>query len=269
MYHKKGVKLLLSTEIIYKSLLKTDIELPKVELEEIETTCMVCGKRIRKGVRFKKVVSGNFTDYDTFIKLNGTHICKECSTCVKTRELRTHNILADKDNIYLFKKKDLEKYLFNIDKYIETDFIIGITRSFKKHNSFRCSVNHNTEMFYIREEDKEYLFDVKVAKELYKKLWEMYLYFTKDEILSGDYNINKIQEIGLNTFSKYEALFKQYRGSHQFDLLVYMLDGEKRNKIVNERIKAQKEERERLKKEEKARIKAEKEAKNDKQLTLL
>lgn len=237
-----------NTEIIYNALLETDMDLPKLELEDIETTCMVCGKEIKEGARFKKVVSGNFTDYDTFTNLNGTHICKECSTCVKTRDLRTHNLLADKNHIYLFKKKDLEKYLFNIEKYVKSDFVIGITRSFKKHNSFRCSVNYNTKRFYIREEDKEYLFDVEKAKGLYKQLWEMYLYFTKDEILTGDYSINRTQEIGLEVFNKYETIFKQYRGTHQFDLLVYMLDSEERNRIVDERIKRQKEEKEKQKK---------------------
>jgi len=240
-----------ATEIIYNALLKTDAELSKLEIEEIDGYCMMCGKEIKEGVKNNKVVSGNFTDYDTFQNLKGTHICKECATCVKTRDLRTHNFLADKNNIYLFKKKDLEKYLFNIDKYISGEFVIGITRSFKKHNSFRCSVNYNTKRFYIREEDKEYLFDIDLAQEIYKELWEMYLYFTKDEILTGEYSINRIQEFGLEEFAKYEAILKQHRGTHQFDLLVYMLDSEERNKIVDERIKKQKEDKEKQNKKEK------------------
>lgn len=244
---------LTNTEIIYNALQKTDIKKPKLEFEKVEGCCMICGKEITEGAKRNKVVSANFTDYDTFSNLEDTHICKECATCVKTRELRTHNILADKDNIYLFKKKDLEKYIFNIEKYVKTDFIIGITRSFKKHNSFRTAVNYNTKSFYIREEDKEYLFDSRKAKELYEQLWEMYLFFTKDEILTGQYNINRIQEIGLDDFSKYEAIFKQYRGTHQFDLIVYMLDSEKRNEITKERIEKQKEEKKRQKELEKQR----------------
>lgn len=240
-----------NTEIIYNALLKTDIELPKLELEEVETTCMICGKEITEGAKRNKIVSGNFTDYDTFTNLGGTHICKECGTCIKTRDLRTHNILADKDNIYLFKQRDLQNYIFNLEKYVKDAFVIGITRSFKKHNSFRCSVNYNTKRFYIREEDKEYLFDVEKVKALSEQLWEMYLYFTKDELISGDYSINRIYEMGIDEFSKYEAMLKEHRGTHQFDLLVYMLDSEERNRIVDERIKKQKEEREEQKKKEK------------------
>jgi len=249
---RKGDGELTNTEIIYSALLRSDIALPELKTEEIETSCMVCGKVIKEGAKVRSVVSGNFTDYDTFMHKNGTHICKECGTCIKTRELRINNMLADKDKIYLFKKKDLEKYLLNLGKYIKDEFVIGLTRSFKKHNSFRCSVNYNTKKFYIREEDKEYHFDVDLAKNLYRQLWEMYLYFTKDEILTADYSMNRIKEFGLMEFHAFEEIFREHRGTHYFDLLVYMLDSEKRNKIVDERIKAEKAEKERIKREQKS-----------------
>lgn len=251
-----------NTDIIYSALQKTgiEIELPKnLKFEKTNSNCMMCGKEIEEGAKKNKVVSGNFTDYDTFSNLSGTHICRECAICVKNRDLRTHNFISDKDNIYLFKKKDLEKYLFNLERYVKSDFVIGITRSFKKHNSFRCAVNYNTKKFYIREEDKEYLFDVELAKELYKDLWKMYLYFTKDEILTGEYSLNRIKEFGLDNFSRYEAICKEHRNTHQFDLLVYMLDSEKRNEIVKERMDKQKKEKKKLERLEKEKKKKEKE----------
>ncbi len=244
---KKGSDTLETTEIIYSALEKSGIELPELPLEETEGNCMMCGKEIKEGVRYKKVVSANFTDYDVFTNIQGSHICKECATCVKIRELRTNNIIADKDNLYLLKKNDLEEYLFNIDKYVSGDFIIGITRSFKKHNSYRCKVNNNTNIFVIREEDKEYVFNRHDMKVLYDMVWDMYLYFTKDEIQTGQYSIAKIQEYGLEKFTENENIIKQHRGTHQFDLLLYMLNSEKRNEIVKERIEKQKEEKERQK----------------------
>ena len=239
------------TEIIYSALEKSGIELQELPLEKTEGNCMMCGKYIEEGIKYKKVVSGNFTDYDVFANIQGTHICKECATCVKTRELRINNIIADKDNLYLLKKNDLEEYLFNIDKYVSGDFVIGITRSFKKHNSYRCKVNNNTNVFIIREEDKEYVFDRERMKKLYNILWDMYLYFQKDEIQTGQYSIAKIQEYGLEKFKENENIIKQHRGTHQFDLLLYMLNSEKRNEIVEARIKKQKEEKERQKQIEK------------------
>lgn len=258
-----------NTEIIYNALKKAGHELAKIEVEEVDTECMMCSKSITEGVRRNRAVSSNFTDYDTFKNIKGTHICEECTNCLKSTDLRYNNFVADKNNIHLFKKQDLENYLFDLDKFVSSEFVVGITRSYKKHNSFRCSINYNTKRFYIREEDKEYLFDVELGKTLYEKLWAMYLYFTKDEILAGNYSINRIQEFGIDKFGVYEGIISEHRGTHYLDLLVFMLDSEKRNEIVNERIKIQKAEREKIKKEEKARIKAEKELQKNKQLTLL
>lgn len=248
-----------NTEIIYQALLSSGIEIPELELEEADGRCIACGKEITEGAKLKKVISSNFTDYDTFKCPEGTHICKECGVCIKTRELRINNFIADKNKLYLFKKSELEEYLFNLKKYVQGDFVIGLTRSFKKHNSFRCTVNSSFRHFYIREEDKEYLFNTALAKELYEKLWRMYLYFTKDELITGFYSVNKIHEFGPDEFDTYENIMKRYRGTHYFDLLIYMLDSEKRNEIVAERIKQQKEEKQR-------QAKAEKERKQDTQL---
>lgn len=240
-----------ATEIIYSALQKSNIELSDLELENVETKCMMCGKYIEEGIKYKKVVSGNFTDYDVFANIQGTHICKECAVCVKLRELRANNIIADENSLYLLKKNDLEEYLFNIDKYVSGDFVIGITRSFKKHNSYRCKVNNNTNVFIIREEDKEYVFDRANMKVLYDIIWDMYLYFTKDEIQTGQYQISKIQEYGLKRFKKHEEIIKRHRNTHQFDLLLYILNSEKRNKIVEERIKKHKEEKKKQKQAQK------------------
>ncbi len=116
-----------NTEIIYNALVKSGMQLPELEVEEANTWCMVCGKEISKGVKMNKVVSGNFTDYDEFENLGGTHICIECGTCIKTRELRVNNFIADKNNIYIindeisvdeFEGQPLEIW-FNIDYFYD------------------------------------------------------------------------------------------------------------------------------------------------------
>jgi hypothetical protein len=246
------------TEIIYSALEKSGIEMPELPLEKTEGNCMMCGKYIEEGIKYKKVVSGNFTDYDVFANIQGTHICKECATCVKTRELRVNSFIADSKHLYLLKKNDLEEYLFNLEKYVDGEFVVGITQSFKKHNSFRCKVNTNPKCFFIREEDREYLFDVHKLKPVYEKLNEAYLQFSKDEILTGNYKMISVEQFGINKFIEYEKLFKQYRGSAQFDIMLYMLNSEKRNEYVNAKMeeeKKRKKELEKLAKEEKKKSK--------------
>lgn len=202
----------------------SNIEINEQETEEIEGNCMMCGKDIIEGTKYRKIVSSNFTDYDVFQNITGTHICKECGVCVKTRQLRINNFIADKNHIYFLKKNDLEEYIFNIDKYVKGEFVIGLTRSFKKHNSYRCTVNASTDEFCIREEDKAYLFNKKKMEQLYEILNEAYLHFTKDDLLTGNYSLMNIQEFGIDKFKEYESIFKKHRKTHQFDLLVLNLN---------------------------------------------
>lgn len=220
-----------ATEIIAKHLVKKEDD-----VLEIDTRCMLCNKEIKQGIKKNKIMSAKFTDYDECKNITSGYVCIECGTCIKERDLRTHNILADDKSLYLFKKQELEEYVFNIDKYVSGEFVIAMTTSFKKHNSFRCRVNNDTRRFYIRWEDRELLFNVDEMKDLYQILNEMYLFFNKDEMLAGNYSIMKIKEFGLKRFEEVEQVIKRHRKTHQLDLLVYMLDSEKRNEFVKERI---------------------------------
>lgn len=69
-------------------------------------------------------------------------------------------------------------------------------------------------------------------KQLYKILNEAYLQFTKDELLTGNYRMIGIEQYGLTNFEKLENILKKYRGSNQFNLLIYMLNSEKRNEYI-------------------------------------
>lgn len=242
-----------NTEIIYSS-----YGSPSVETEKYSGTCLICGKGIQEGVKAKTILSGNFTNWGECKDRTSQYVCKECAFAMKTRELRVNSFIADSKHLYLLKKNDLEEYLFNLEKYVDGEFVVGITQSFKKHNSFRCKVNTNPKCFFIREEDREYLFDVHKLKPVYEKLNEAYLQFSKDEILTGNYKMISVEQFGINKFIEYEKLFKQYRGSAQFDIMLYMLNSEKRNEYVNAKMeeeKKRKKELEKLAKEEKKKSK--------------
>lgn len=253
-----------NTEILFKPDDIGIIEKDLMEFKENEN-CLICGKDIKEGVLSKKVLSGNFTNWSNCNSLDSNYICKECAYCLKNADYRKNNIVADKENIYLLKKNDLEEYLFNLDKYVKDEFIVCITQSFKKHNSFRAKVNNDTKCFYIREEDREYLFNAKEIKEVYKKLNEAYLQFSKEEMLTGDYKLISLEQFGIEKFEEYENVFKKYRGSAQFDLLIYILNSERRNEYIKEKMKREKEEKARLK----ALEKENKKAKNNKQISFL
>lgn len=227
---------MLNTEILYSALKN-----PEVNAIKKEGYCKICGKSILECYSGKDAISNSFTNFSECKKINSNMICKECYWCLKDESLRYNNFIADKDNILLFNKNGLEDYLFNLHKYVNGEFVIGVTTSFKKHNSFRCKVNLNTDIFYIRQEDKEYKFNTLELQPLYVLLNESYLQFSKEELLSGIYKMISIEQFGLDKFKEYESIFKKYRKSAQFELLVYMMNSEKRNEYMQNKIKENKE----------------------------
>lgn len=227
-----------NTEIIYQAMKACFND----NLEVVDNSCLICSKEIKEGIKVKKVLSEKFTNLSECKNLQSNYICKECAFSIKNADLRKNNIICDKDHIYFLKKNDLENYLFNLDEYLtEKEFLVAITKSFKKHNAFRCRVNSDYKKFYIREEDKEYLFDVQKLKNLYDILNEAYLQFSKEELQSGDYNLISIEQYGIEKFENLENILRKHRGTHQFNLLIYMLNSEKRNEFLKAKIKREKE----------------------------
>lgn len=228
-----------NTEIIFNAIKKID-HISNDDLEKCDDNCFICGKKITQGIKVKKSISAKFTNFSECNCLDSEYICEACNYCLKNAELRKNNIICDENKLYLLKKNDLENYLFNLEEYVEGEFIVGITTSFKKHNSFRCRVNTDTKEYFIRQEDKLFNFKVDEMKWLYKKLNEAYLQFSKEELLTGEYSLIAIEKFGIDKFEEYENMFKKYRGLNQFELLVYIMNSEKRNEYLKEKMKEKK-----------------------------
>jgi len=222
-----------NTEIISKhSNINLNVDKSKIK----NTICKICGKE-KESIKEKEIISSNFTNYDLCKCKESLFICVDCAKCIKDIELRRNNFIADKNNLYLFKKNDIEKYIFNIDRYIKNDFVAGVTYTFKKHNSFKCNVNSDYNKFYIQQEDDKIFFDVKKAKKIYDILNDAYLYFTKDELLTGEYKAISVMQYGLTSFDLLENILKDIRKTNLFKFLIYILNSEKRNEILQERRK--------------------------------
>lgn len=210
----------------------------KIEKGREKGNCIICAIETEQGFKSKDFIKdARFTNFDILNNINSNIICEYCACCMKNDDLRRKSFIASKEKIIYLQKNDIENYIFNLKEHIQSEFVACLTRSFKKHNAFRAKVNIDTERFYIREEDNEYLFDAKEMKSLYEKLNEFYLYFNKEEIATGNYNLMSIKEFGIKNFEIYDNIIKQHRKTIQLDLLLHILNSEKRNEAVKERIK--------------------------------
>jgi hypothetical protein len=224
-----------NTEIIYMAAGK-----PRIETVKVGGYCKVCGTGITEGIKENEVISGSFTNWSELKYPESQHVCAACTWCIKNAELRTSNFVSDANNLYMLKKNDLEGYLFNLEKHVSGEFVVGITTSFKKHNSFRCKVNSNPKRFWIRQEDAEYIFDVDKLRPLYNLLNEAYLQFSKDEMLTGHYKMISVEQYSLDKFRQLENTLRPHRGAAQFELLIFMLNSEKRQEYMQAKIAEQK-----------------------------
>lgn len=197
--------------------------LPSVEnLEPTDGNCVVCGRNISEGVPLKKVVSDAFTNWDVMNDLSSTHVCKACTWCIKNRKTRQSCYVATKDELVFFKRDEIEKYLFDPP---ETPFVLFVTKSFKKHGSFRAHVNKSRKLFYVQLEDRSILFSPSKYRELYDLMKRMYVVFNKmDEIGRGEYIQKRVRDYGLDAWNRDESIIAQHRGSMAFELLLYALN---------------------------------------------
>lgn len=226
---------MVNTEIIYKAL-ESDFN------GDLKGSCCVCGRYTEKGFKTKDYIkNARFTNFDLLKNVGSDVICEYCAYCIGNADLRRKSFIADSNYIKFLSKNDIETLIFDLESYVAGEFVVCITQSFKKHNSFKATVNTDTSNFSVQLEDNSFYIDTVVHKELYNTLNKMYLWFGKDEIKNGDYSYLAIKDFGADIFTKCENEIKQYRGSMVFDFLLYILNSERRNEIVKERLKAKKE----------------------------
>ena len=214
----------------------------EIERGKEQGHCCICGQDTEIGFKTKNFIkAARFTNYDLMNDINSDVICENCACCMKEVKLRHSSFVASHKGIIYFCKNDIENILFNISDYVEGEFVVCITRSFKKPNSFRARVNNDTKKFFIREEDDEYVFDVQKMHNVYEVINELYLYYNKDEIKTGAYNTKQIRKyLGIDKTLELDNKIKDYRNSKQFDLLLHILNSEKRNEIVKQRLQEEK-----------------------------
>lgn len=108
-------------------------------VETVEFVCPVCKKNETNGIKAKKIISSNFTDY-AFI---GEYICPECS---KLFSLYFYNYIVDCNGIRLINVRELKDELC---KRQNPPFRFIITTSQKKHLFYRSEVNYNPDRFAV------------------------------------------------------------------------------------------------------------------------
>lgn len=208
--------------------------------------CIMCANETKNGFLAKDYIKdARFTNFDELENVQSDVICEYCAACMKEPKLRRSCYIADEKQIIWLKKNDIENYVFDLGNIVQGQFVVCITESFKKHTSFKAIVNQDTKRYTITHENYKFVFDVRKMEKVYAVLNEMYLYFSKDELLTGDYNAYYIMEYIKSghteqEFLQNESVLSAARGSKAFEFCVYMLNSERKNEFVKEQKKCKK-----------------------------
>jgi len=227
-----------NTELIYQSFGEKK---NNMDLVFANSVCSLCGKKIEYGVLRKYFFSSNFTNHDE-LKSKSDFLCKECAFCLGNRDLRVNNfICASENKIYLFKKNDIEKYIFDLEKKIKPPFIFAVTKSFKKHMTFKTKINFSLNKFNIFFENHNVLFCKAEHIYIYSILKNLYNSFSKDELNNLDScSFLNIEKFGFKLFLEYRKELKQFEKTKIYNFLVYILNSEEKLEKIKNKIEINK-----------------------------
>lgn len=218
-----GVIRIHATHILYRAFQEPEFdEKYSVETFAEKQTCALCGQSIEKGVSTSKIFKTNFTNHDYFDPA-ASHVCPACAFPFTEQTFRRTSFVTTTAKFIPIKRPELADWLFNPPL---EPFAFCITTTFKKHLVFRAKANTNPKRYYIQFDDSGVIFEPYKLKTLFETLTELYVIFSKTEILSGNYYPFRIKQFGLNKLMQTEQEVKKHRGSVSFRLLVHALNRE-------------------------------------------
>lgn len=228
-----------ASQLIREAALKTDtyefkpgkiVEYKDSELQPVsDKLCWLCGGKIDGlGMPVSKAIKPTFTDHPYARGHGSTSLCSGCAFCLSYRELRNYSILATKDGINHPSRAEWRDLLLNPP---EPPFVICLAVSGQKHLSFKGIVSQNKEFFDVLLEEQVVSIVPNLLSCCLQAIEHMYIYFTKDEIQTGNYSQNRIKEMGLDRWLEGEKQVSKWRKKRIFEIALFVAQKQKKPEV--------------------------------------
>lgn len=236
------------TQFIYKDCLQMQpFEPPEPKGKKSkygdDKNCWLCGGDTEsKGWHVKDVVGSAFTDTNQAVSLASSTMCYSCAALMKKEawqpacEKHGHSpYFPVKDgkkpflsnwmfSSHVFSKgfwlrperKDLAEVLLNPPK---APFVISIADMGKKHVLFKSKVSHSSDVYFVNLDERVMQVHAKKFAEILDTVESAYEFFSKDSLLTGNYNQAAIMKVGLKKWQEVEAKLAELRKS-SYDMLL-------------------------------------------------
>lgn len=194
--------------------------------------CWLCGGAAVTGLPKKDIIKDTFTDHGLSKSPHSDYVCEACCWALSERSLRNYSIFADEQGIQHPSRSHIKDIILNLHTI---PFLLCIAESGQKWLHFKTPVNYSLQSPVVLLEETPIRLDLVLFREMIQKTEYMYnLGFSKDSILSGNYNISQIVKIGLKTFEAVEQELKEFRKKgRQFELAVFLSQKEEEECITD------------------------------------
>lgn len=188
--------------------------------------CWLCGGETNgRGIPTKKAIKPTFTDHPYARGQGSGSVCPGCAFCLSKRPLRNYSILASPAGLQHPSRAQWREILLNPPK---PPFVCCLAVSGQKHLTFKAPVNADRQRFTVLLEEQQ----IHVVPERLECVLEaveaLYVYFTKEEILTSRYSQHRVKECGIRAWGELESRLKTWRGRPLFELAVFVAQkGEK------------------------------------------
>lgn len=228
------------TQTIYKELL--DMPVFEATKKGSDDKCWLCGGETEGlGHRLKDVITSAFTDGNLAKVQDSQTICYSCAGLMKKE---TWQQACEKHgHSPFFPIKDGKKpclsnwmfssHVFSADGWLRPEradianillhppsppFVIVLADVGKKHVIFKSQISHSQDDYFVNIDEQTICVNRQKLKELLELVEYAYQYFSKDSILTGNYNQQAILQAGLKLWREIEDKITTYRACNQ-DLL--------------------------------------------------
>lgn len=218
------------TQFIYQAAMKTptvDVAMGKVvKYEEPslvsvdDTACWLCGGRTGgQGELISKAIKATFNDSDRARALQSKSVCPGCSFCLNQRPLRNYSTVVDNKGIEHPDRPRMREILISPP---DPPFVIIIAVSGQKHLHFKAEIAYCRDNYPVQMEETHLQVNVSELKKILNVIEMLYTVFTKEEIRTGQFSLNRIKQFGLARFQDFAGLIEKYRGTRLFSLAIFV-----------------------------------------------
>lgn len=231
-------KFLMPTQFIRRAALKTPqvsvpmgkmVEYADVALTDVpDVRCWLCGGLTEnRGQLVKKAIKDTFTDRDKARWPGSKSICAGCAFCLSFKSLRNYSILATKTELKHPSRSEIRDYLLEPP---EPPFVFCIAATGQKWLHFRAQMAYEKDGFPVQFEETPVCVWWGLLVDWLESIETLYTVFSKEEILLGNYNQNRIRQFGLRGFQEYEGKIARRRGTRLFGLAVFVAQKKEKGK---------------------------------------